>query len=230
MPADPAWIPVVRIDAPDRLTLTGGAVVRLAGIAGTAGWELAATDEVARAYVAGRLANTEVAVLPVGDTDRHGRTPAAVFLRDGTLLQQTLVAAGHARVRALPGEEACHEELLATEDLARRGAVGMWASPQTAIRSAEDSSLAERNGLYELVQGRVLSVGAGTRMIFLDFGRNYRQDFTVMVPPAVAKALADKGFAMESLEGRDVLVRGVIEESGGPAIRLGHPADIVLID
>jgi hypothetical protein len=64
-------------------------------------------------------------------------------------------------------------------------------------------------------------------MTFLDFGPVYRRDFTVMLTPAIAEKLnanAD-GFA-----NRRVRVRGVIEASGGPAIRLNDPAEIELID
>jgi hypothetical protein len=67
-------------------------------------------------------------------------------------------------------------------------------------------------------------------MIFLDFGRNIRRDFTVLVTPPVAEGLAAAGLPAESLANRRVRVRGVIEESGGPAIRLNDPAEIELID
>jgi hypothetical protein len=67
-------------------------------------------------------------------------------------------------------------------------------------------------------------------MIFLDFGRNVRSDFTAMLPPAVAEQLAVAGVAVDALAGRRVRVRGVIEESGGPAIRLNDIAELELID
>jgi hypothetical protein len=67
-------------------------------------------------------------------------------------------------------------------------------------------------------------------MIFLDFGRDYRRDFTVMVPPAVAEALSEGGRSADTFDGRRVLVRGMIEESNGPAIRLNDPAEIEVLD
>ena len=56
------------------------------------------------------------------------------------------------------------------------------------VKSADDPSLLMRNGLYDLVEGRVVSVGYGSRMVFLDFGRNFRTDFTVMVPKSARPA------------------------------------------
>jgi hypothetical protein len=67
-------------------------------------------------------------------------------------------------------------------------------------------------------------------MIFLDFGRNFRQDFTVMLTPPVAEGLAAAGLPADGLAGKRLLVRGVIEDSGGPAIRLNDPAELEVLD
>jgi hypothetical protein len=50
-----------------------------------------------------------------------------------------------------------------------------------------------------------------------------------MIPPAMIKNLAAAGIDVEALGGKRVLVRGMIETSGGPAIRLGDPADIEVL-
>jgi hypothetical protein len=67
-------------------------------------------------------------------------------------------------------------------------------------------------------------------MIFLDFGRDFRRDFTVMVAPAVADLLKAEGRDPDGFAGKSVVVRGMIEEAGGPAIRLNDPAEIELTD
>jgi micrococcal nuclease len=67
-------------------------------------------------------------------------------------------------------------------------------------------------------------------MIFLDFGGDYRRDFTIMVSPPVAERLSEAGLAVDEFEGRRIRVRGVIEESGGPAIRLNDPSEIEVLD
>ena len=67
-------------------------------------------------------------------------------------------------------------------------------------------------------------------MIFLDFGRDYRRDFTVMVSPQVAKGLTAVGVSVDGLAGRRVRVRGVIEERSGPTIRLNNAAEIEVTD
>jgi hypothetical protein len=81
-----------------------------------------------------------------------------------------------------------------------------------------------------LVEGRVVSVGRGNRLDFLNFGRNWRRDFTVMVDASASGGMAESELPIESLSGRRVLVRGVVEESGGPAMRLSDPSEIEILD
>jgi len=228
---------VADVLAGDTLRLADGAVVRLAGVeAPQPPLTLPAGDswpaaEAARRGLERLVAGASVGLAAAGESpDRHGRRHGYLFLADGRSVAAELVAAGLVRVRWLPGESACFQALLAGESAARRARRGLWASPDYVIRKAYDPSLLRRNGLYELVEGRVVFVGHGTRMIFLDFGRDFRRDFTVMVSPAVAEGLAAAGVPVDGFANRRVRVRGVIEDSGGPAIRLNDAAEIEFID
>jgi hypothetical protein len=51
-----------------------------------------------------------------------------------------------------------------------------------------------------------------------------------MVSPSVVARLIAAGLSPDDFANRRVRVRGVIEESGGPAIRLNDPAEIELLD
>ena len=222
----------------DTVRLDDGRVVRLAGIEAPKsplGWpkrEPSPLAEAGRRGLEALVAGRTVAVAFIGgEPDRHGRWHAQVFFGDdGGWLQAALVAAGFARVRGPSGDRSCVAALLAEERTARAGGLGLWANEDHAVRRADDPSLLERNGLYELVEGRVVSVGHGSYMIFIDFGRDYRRDFTIMVSPPVAKRLAEAGIVIDALKHRRLRVRGTIEESGGPAIRLTDPADIEFVD
>lgn len=220
---------IVALEPANAVRLDSGAIIRLAGIE-----VLPAGGEEGHEAAAGPIlrgtAGTAVRVASPGPPDRYGRIPAQVVLPDGTWLQSRLVGAGAARVRPMPGEEACIGPLLAAEEAARAAGRGLWASPEYATRRADDPSLAARIGLYEVIEGRVRRVGNGSRMFFLDFGRDFRKDFTIMVPNPLASRLAEAGKPVAGLEGRRVRVRGVVEESGGPAIRLGGAWDIEVLD
>ena len=222
----------------DTFRLADGSTIRLAGIeapekplsqAADAPWPL---GEAARAGLGALVVGATVGITWAGEgADRYGNRHAYVFLADGRAISALLLGEGLARARRLPGEEGCFPSFLAAEKPARLARLGLWASPEYAVKSADDPSLPARNGLYDLVEGRVVSVGHGSRMIFLDFGRSYRRDFTVMVPPAVADALTAAGMPADGFAGRRVVARGLIEEAaGGPAMRLNDPAEIEIMD
>jgi endonuclease YncB( thermonuclease family) len=217
------------------LILADGSAVLLGGIeiprgrldgAGARDGDFAAA---ARGLLAGLAGKGAVALREDGGRDRHGRLPAAVFLADGSLLQGALLAAGLARVRFQGETPPCAAEMLARESLARAGGRGLWRLPDFAVRDADGASLALRKGLYDVVEGRVYSVGHGTRMVFLNFGRDSRRDFTVFVAPEVASRLAAAGLPADSLGGRRIRVRGVIEAGRGPMLRLRDPMLLELL-
>ena len=209
----------------DTLLLADGRSVHVAGIEAV---KVAPLSEQARGVNARMVRGRTVLLSPAPEgPDRYGRLHGQVRLADGRSLAVMLVTAGFARVRLFPGEKPCLASLLAAETAARKENRGLWALPDLAVRRADDPSLLARSGLYEIVEGRIASVGHGKYMFFLDFGRDYRRDFTIMVPTALADALP---LPVDALKGRRVRVRGVIEESGGPAMRLGGPGEIELLD
>ncbi len=210
--------------APDgRITTDTGGEIVLAGIA------LPETPEST-----GRLPASFVAIplraTPLAPADRYGRIAALVHDDRGTLVQKRLVHEGMAVVRPGTIDDDCAADLLAAETEARATQRGQWRGHGPALQATDVTSLSQRNGLYALVQGRVVSVGYGSRMVFIDFGHSYRSDFTIMVAEGPRARLREAGFPMDSLNGRDVRVRGVIEESGGPAIRLANPLALELLD
>jgi len=183
--------------------------------------------DLAAALVA--LGAGTVRIAPAGEPDRYGRTRAQIFLADGRWLQAELVSAGLAIARPEGTDAGCDEALMAREAEARKARTGLWADSKIPIKASDQSSLLAQTGLYGLIEGRIVSVGYGSRMAFLDFGRDFRTNFTVMVPNPLVPRLLEAGIAMESLAGRAVRVRGVIEENGGPAVRLAHPQQLELL-
>ena len=67
-------------------------------------------------------------------------------------------------------------------------------------------------------------------MIFVDFGRDFRHDFTVLIPMDLADRLVASGLDPDGLIGRRIRVRGVIEDAGGPAVRIHDPDEIEVLD
>ena len=192
--------------------------------------------EAARQDLAARLAGAEI-VLRQTDTqptDRYGRLVGYGF-RTGPegeiLLQSGLLAAGFARVAARAGDRACAAELLSRERAARRAKLGLWASPYYESLDAEHPAdvLAQR-GRFALVEGKVVSVRESGPIIYVNFGRRWATDFTVTILKRNERNFLAAGVEPRKLAGRRVLVRGWIEERGGPWIEALRPEQIELAD
>ena len=148
--------------------------------------------------------------------DRHGRRLAHVF--SGPLwLQRELVARGLAVVAPplISRERAL--ALLRLESRARLSEPGLW------LRSGARTVAADRARTvldrFAIVEGRVLSVARGFRSNFVNFGEDWREDFTIYLK----RGRISRAFPRESLEGRRIRVRGWVFYSNGPAIDLADP-------
>jgi endonuclease YncB( thermonuclease family) len=220
----------------DTLVLADGRIVRLAGVEAPKaylarpGAEVEAVAAAARRALERLAGGKRVAIRPAEPArDRHGRIRAEVTLEDGTWLQQAMVDLGFVRVRPFAGEDWCLDALRAGEREAREARRGLWRKADFSVVSAYDPSLIDRKGLYVIVEGRVISVGHGDRVDFLNFGHVWRRDFTVLVGATAARRLAESGRSTDTMTGKRVRVRGIIEESGGPAIRLSVPGEIEVL-
>lgn len=166
-------------------------------------------------------------------TDRYGRLLAHVFVRDGSnrfWLQGAMLQDGHARAYALPGNTACLADLVSAEAAAREARLGLWAHASYEVRSADKyRELLRFRSTYQLVEGRAITVSDVRRQIYLNFGINWREDFTVTVRPRHRRAFDDAQFDFKALEGRRIRVRGWIERRGGPLIEVYHPAQIEIL-
>jgi endonuclease YncB( thermonuclease family) len=190
---------------------------------------------VARDALAALANGKEVALrYPHPATDRYGRLIAHIFVeRQGTeqSLAHDLVAEGHARLSLASGEKPCAGELIAAERRARAGKLGLWADPRYQSKRAENPAeiLAER-GRFTLVEGKVVSVRESGATIYLNFGRRWREAFTVTIAKRNERRFIAAGIAPKSLQDRRVQVRGWIEERGGPRIEAMRPEQIEIID
>jgi len=235
---------VAAIPAATSLLLGDATEVRLAGVlapsvrdvpAAATTWPLEAT---ARAATEKLVAGRRVHVAATGAfRDRYGRRVAHIIsdvvadvvaenpeAGEGSRrvwLQAALVEAGLARVAPLPGETLYLLPLLEREAVARATRAGLWGNPAYAVRTARETrTLNALIGTFQIVEGWVAATGATRSEAFLNFGRDWRWDFTAAVDlrrtPERDALLA----RLKKLEGRYVRVRGWLEKRNGPFIAL----------
>ena len=211
------------------LLLMDGREVRLAGIEVSPESKSADSKAALESYVAGR----EVVLKGKANAaDRYGRLAAHVFAGPEPSgprpsAQIHLLNQGLARVAGRVGDAACAAELLAAERGARTARLGLWADPHYVTRKAGNPAeiLGER-GRFTLVEGTVLSVRESGGTIYVNFGRRWSEDFTVTVLKRSERAFTAAGVELKKLAGRNVRIRGYIEERGGPWIEATRPEQI----
>ncbi len=148
--------------------------------------------------------------------DRHGRRLAHVF--SGPLwLQRELVARGLAVVAPPLVSRERAVALLRLERRARLSEPGLWTRIEARITAADRArSVLDR---FAIVEGQVLSMRRGFRSSFVNFGPDWREDFTVYL----RRGRISRAFPPGSLEGQRVRARGWVYYSNGPAIDLADP-------
>jgi endonuclease YncB( thermonuclease family) len=162
--------------------------------------------------------------------DRYGRALGQLFVagEPQVWVQGEMIAEGMARVYSFPDNRACVGELLAMEAGARVNRVGIWTDPYYSVRRADrPADLLRREGRYELVEGRVLLAERSGALVYLNFGRFWKEDFTVTID---AGALRDFGKVDPlALEGALIRVRGWVEVRDGPRLEVTHPEQIEVL-
>ena len=178
--------------------------------------------------------NRQVALSYGGERgDRHGRILAHLHSEDGgqgnqgAWAQGEMLSRGFARVYTFSDNRALAAEMLDLEAQARAAKRGIWALDHYQVQNA-DGKVGPPD-TYQLVEGIVAGVADVRGRIFLNFGKDYRTDFTATVTAKDAKAFASDGIDLKGLEGRRVRVRGWIYERNGPTMDLTHPEQVEML-
>lgn len=213
-------------DVADGAAVLGdGRRVHLAGVhLPPPGWPHAqAATTVLRRLLAGRTVTLTWQAPP----DRHGRVLAHLRLEDGTWVQGALLERGVARVHTTPATRELAAEMLAIERDARRRRIGLWRYDAYRIHPADGAGPAA--GTFQLVQGEVAAASRRGRRAYLNFGPDWRDDFTASIPVAALSAFRDAGLDPLGLAGHRIRVRGRVHLLNGPAIELTHPEQIEIL-
>lgn len=146
--------------------------------------------------------------------DRHGRLRARISV-GGRDIGIELATGGFARVFPEPGADPARiMELIAAEDRAREQNTGFWETGLFALVAAEPyGGGADR---FEIVSGHPVAVTRIGRRDHLEFGEDWRTDFTVGLGRRVVRDLAGQGIPREALIGRAMTLRGWVRIWNGP--------------
>ena len=168
--------------------------------------------------------------------DKYDRVLGHVFLPEGGWVNGTLVRDGYAHVYTFPENAVYAKELLAYEQQARTAKKGLWALPEWQVRTSDKCCAREDIGTFKLVKGKVLMTAhvqsASGGRTYLNFGRDWRTDFSVFVADKDIKWFRKAGIRNldEFYKGKTVRVRGYLQPVNGVLVRVTHPAQLDIVD
>ena len=226
----------------DTLYLEGGLKVRLSAMQapklplGRKGFKAWPLGKESRAALDVLTKGQKVGLYYGGERrDRYDRALAQVFTLDSDdkpdlWVQEEMIRLGMSRVYTWPDTYQNSQKLYRAEREARAGGRGIWSHDYYDIRSPEPNMLAQDVDSFQLVEGIVTSTADIRGRVYLNFGADYKTDFTIAIAKRDRKRFKRAGINPVTLEGARVRVRGWIELMNGPMIWLDHPERLEILD
>ncbi len=240
---------VVRIIDGDSLVLASGLKVALSAIQAPKPKWVGKDETKYEAWPLADEARETLRTLTEGKTvklfyggdkrDRYGRAVAQVFTLNAKgepdiWLQEAMVKAGMARVYSWGGYNQDTVALYRAEILARKARRGIWNSKATDgfydIRKPDPDPLVQYVDSVQIVEGILIKTAEVRGTIYLNFGADYKTDFTIAIPKKSRKHFKKATYDPLTLTGARVRVRGYIELYGGPIIWLNDPERLEVLD
>lgn len=166
-----------------------------------------------------------VSVEDAGQKTRWGaRLVKAVALNTQQSVQEKLCKSGAARVAPQTDDHEFIDRLLIAEKAARGAKEGLWS--HSAYRVFDAQFARGAIGAYHLIEGVVRKASKTRARLYLNFGADYRDDFTAGATSRIYRRWASDGFDLAGLEGARVRIRGFVEEINGPSVDLLHPKQV----
>jgi len=159
--------------------------------------------------------------------DRNGYILAHVYLdQPKAWVQEAMLKAGMARVQTYVHTRNYAEQMYKHEDTARTQKNGIWSRSFYKVYTHNWAN--KYIGRYQIIRGVVKNVTATGDKTYLNFGLNWRTDFTIAIDKKHLKLFETQNINPSHLKGREVVVRGWIRDWNGPLIDVSHPEQIQL--
>ncbi len=141
---------------------------------------------------------------------------------DKVWTQGLIIKLGLARVRTTPYNAQMAQQMLHLEDLARGKKSGLWEMEKYKVLAPDQAQ--NYIDSYQIIEGKVISASMKKNRLYLNFGRNWKDDFTVSVSSSDLRRFARKGLEPNRWSGKKIRVRGWLESYNGAYMEVDHPA------
>lgn len=212
--------------------MAGGQEFHLADVLAPSAYALHADAEPyfaeARGVLRGLLGSGSINIEAAGEPTRWGaRVVHARRAGDDLSIQERVVDAGAARVMPQTDDLALIDRLLAAETRARTARRGLWRLDAYKVFDAGTAEGAV--GAFHLIEGTVLNAVSAGRRFYLNFGEDYKTDFTASAKAALYRRWAKTGFDLTTLSGARVRIRSFVDAINGPSVDLTHMRQVEVL-
>ncbi len=227
---------VAQVIDPQTLSLSDGRVLRLSGLdlsdynpSEPGNFSLAALV-ILRDMLEGK--NITIYQTPDNDKGRINRMGHMLAhverSSDRAWVQGSLLALGLARVRSTSSNHEMTAQMYALETVARAEKIGLWGNPRFTVLTPETA----QNGIggFGIVEGTVYSAALKNNRIYINFGPDWREDFTLSLTSEAKRELSKQNLDPLNWAGKRVRGRGWLEEYNGPSIEIDHASAIELLN
>ena len=152
----------------------------------------------------------------------------SLYDEGGQWLQGAMLERGLARVYSFEDNRMLVAEMLALERQARVARIGIWDHPFYQVRQA--GNLSGLIGNFELIEGVVQDATIHRGLGFINFGADYRSDFTITLERDVVRRFRHEDVAIEDYIGHRIRVRGWLRLWNGPMVEVTHPEQIEVLE
>ncbi len=142
-------------------------------------------------------------------------------------IQGELLAAGLARVKTTAGNPEMRDAMLAIEAKARDAKKGLWVDNALQVLTPE-TAIGHENS-FAIIEGTPKAAAITRNMIFLNYGDDYKKDFTVGIPTSLRVAFSKKKINPLQMANTKIRVRGWVQSYNGPFIEIDHPEQIEIL-
>lgn len=163
----------------------------------------------------------------LGRINRMGHQLGHLVRRDGVWAQGLMLSLGLARVRTTGSNTEMAAQMYDLENTARDSKAGIWNVQGYKIIPADAADAAI--GSYSLIEGEIIKTAMQKNRLYLNFGKDWRSDFTISIAPRYLKIFNAEGINPQKWGRKRIRVRGWVENFNGPYIEVDHPQQIEIL-
>ena len=215
--------PVIKVLDGDTIVLMGGDRVRLLGVDAPEKGEYLA--DVSRNWLIRRVEGQDVSLEKCEEKDQYGRILALV-LKNGVNINMRLLAEGLAVPMLIPPcGRVTSKRALEVAARALKEKRGLYESSEYSVINHTEAD--EAIGKKVVVAGRIKEVHRSEKVIHLNFGSDWRTDFTAVIFRGSLERFRALSLDPVDLKGKFVYVIGRVKEYNGPEIIVKWPEQLL---